>query len=91
LRTSHRALSAAPYDTLSLPFHSFSEDALEPIPSEQPFELVIDLLPTSMAIELIGVLFYSGHLPKNAIFDLFGLLGYLLLFSFLSAWKLRWK
>jgi ABC-2 type transport system permease protein len=48
-------------------------------------------LPTSMAIELIGVLFYSGHLPENALFDLFGLLGYLLLFSILSAWKLRWK
>ena len=47
MRTSHRALSAAPYDTLGLPFHSFSEDALEPIPSEQPFELAIDLLPTS--------------------------------------------
>ena len=48
-------------------------------------------LPTSMAIELIGVLFYSGHLPENAIFDLFGLLGYLLLFSTLSSRKLRWE
>jgi hypothetical protein len=44
-----------------------------------------------MAIELIGVLFYGGHLPENAIFDMGGLLGYLLLFSVLSAWKLRWK
>lgn len=48
-------------------------------------------LPTTMAIELIGVLFYSGHLPENAVFDLVGLLGYLLLFSFLSARKLRWE
>jgi len=48
-------------------------------------------LPTSMAIELIGVLFYSGHLPENAILDLIGLFGYLLLFSILSARKLRWN
>ena len=48
-------------------------------------------LPTTMAIELIGVLFYSGHLPENAIFDLVGLFVYLILFSILSAWKLRWE
>jgi len=48
-------------------------------------------LPTSMAIELIGVLFYSGHLPENAIFDFVGLFVYLLLFSILSARKLRWR
>ena len=48
-------------------------------------------LPTSMAIEIIGVLFYSGHLPENTIFDLVGLFVYLILFSILSAWKLRWE
>jgi len=48
-------------------------------------------LPTSMAIELIGELFYAGHLPENAIFHLSGLIGYLLLFTVLSAWRLRWK
>lgn len=48
-------------------------------------------LPTSMAIELIGVLFYSGHMPENAIFDFVGLFGYLLLFSILSARNLRWR
>ena len=48
-------------------------------------------LPTSMAIELIGVLFYSGHLPENALFDFVGLFVYLILFSILSAWKLRWE
>jgi ABC-type multidrug transport system permease subunit len=48
-------------------------------------------LPTTMAIELIGVLFYSGHLPENAAFHLVGLLGYLLLFTYLSARKLRWQ
>lgn len=47
-------------------------------------------LPTTMAIELIGALFYSGHLPENAVFHLVGLLGYLLLFSTASARKLRW-
>lgn len=48
-------------------------------------------LPTSMAIELIGVLFYSGHMPETAVFDLLGLFGYLLLFSILSARYLRWR
>lgn len=48
-------------------------------------------LPTSMAVDLIGVLFYSGHLPDKALFDFVGLFGYLLLFTVLSAWKLRWK
>jgi ABC-type transport system involved in cytochrome c biogenesis permease component len=48
-------------------------------------------LPTSMAVDLIGVLFYSGHLPENAMFDFVGLLGYLFLFTALSARKLRWK
>ncbi|MBI9046264.1 MAG: ABC transporter permease [Anaerolineaceae bacterium] len=48
-------------------------------------------LPTSMAIELIGVLFYSGHMPENAIFDFVGLFGYLLLFSILSTRNLRWR
>lgn len=47
-------------------------------------------LPTSMAIELIGTLFYSGHLPEHAVFDMVGLLTYLLLFSIVSARTLRW-
>lgn len=47
-------------------------------------------LPTTMAIKLIGVLFYSGQLPENAMFYLAGLLAYLLLFGILSARKLRW-
>jgi ABC-2 type transport system permease protein len=48
-------------------------------------------LPTTMAIELIGELFYTGHLPENAAFHLVGLLVYLLLFAILSARKLRWQ
>jgi ABC-type multidrug transport system permease subunit len=48
-------------------------------------------LPTTMAIELVSVLFYGGHLPENAAFHLVGLVGYLVLFSYLSARKLRWQ
>lgn len=48
-------------------------------------------LPTTMAIDLIGELFYTGHLPENAAFPLVGLLVYLLLFAYLSARKLRWQ
>jgi ABC-2 type transport system permease protein len=48
-------------------------------------------LPTSMAIKLIGELFYAGHLPENAAFHLLGLLVYLAVFVALSARKLRWE
>lgn len=48
-------------------------------------------LPTTMAIDLIGVLFYSGHLPENAGFHIVGLVCYLLIFVYLSARKLRWQ
>lgn len=47
-------------------------------------------LPTTMAIELIGHLFYTGHLPETAAFYLVGLCGYLGMFIYLSARKLRW-
>jgi len=48
-------------------------------------------LPTTMAIELIGVLFYAGHLPENAAFHLVGLFVYLAVFAYSSARKLRWQ
>lgn len=48
-------------------------------------------LPTSMAIKLIGELFYAGHLPENAAFHLVGLLVYLAVFVTISARKLRWE
>ena len=48
-------------------------------------------LPTTMAIRLIGELFYTGHLPENAAFYLVGLLVYLAVFVMMSARKLRWK
>lgn len=65
---------------------SFPEDMMPAIMNS-----ITPWLPTSMAVDLIGVLFYSGHLPENAIFDFAGLFGYLLLFTTLSAWKLRWE
>jgi putative CocE/NonD family hydrolase len=54
LRASHRALSAAPYDNLGLPYHRHYESDLQPIPAEEPFEMVFDLLATSH-------LFQVGH------------------------------
>jgi putative CocE/NonD family hydrolase len=47
LRASHRALGAAPYENLGLPFHSHFESDLQPIPAGKTFEMVFDLLPTS--------------------------------------------
>ena len=47
LRASHRALSAAPYDNLDLPYHRHYESDLEPSLQGEPFELVFDLLATS--------------------------------------------
>jgi putative CocE/NonD family hydrolase len=47
LRASHRALGAAPYDSLGLPHHRHYESDLDPIPAGEPFELVFDLLATS--------------------------------------------
>lgn len=41
-------------------------------------------LPTSMAIELIGAIFFTGHLPSDALFHILGLLVYTLLFTVLS-------
>ena len=53
LRGSHRALSAAPFDNLGLPYHrSFAAD-IGPLTPGTPIELVFDLLPTS-------VLFHVG-------------------------------
>jgi putative CocE/NonD family hydrolase len=52
LRASHRALNAAPYDNLGLPHHRHYESDLEPIPAEEPFELIFDLLPTSYLFQV---------------------------------------
>jgi putative CocE/NonD family hydrolase len=47
LRASHRLLGQAPYDYLSLPFHTFYKIDQRPIHPEEPFELVFDMLPTA--------------------------------------------
>jgi putative CocE/NonD family hydrolase len=54
LRASHRALHAAPYDNLGLPYHrSYATDVRPLIPGE-PAELVFDLAPVSHV-------FKAGH------------------------------
>jgi putative CocE/NonD family hydrolase len=53
LRASHRALDLnPPYDTFGLPYHSFYESNQVPIPENQPFEMVFDLLPTAYTFSI---------------------------------------
>jgi uncharacterized protein len=53
LRASHRAISAAPFEYLGLPYHrSYAEDIAD-LP-DQPVELIFDLIPTSY-------IFHAGH------------------------------
>ncbi len=60
LRASHRKLDQAPWDNLGLPFQrSFGED-VEPLPSGEPTELVMDLYPTA-------TVFNAGHRIRVAI------------------------
>ena len=47
LRASHRRLSAAPFNSIGLPYHRSYEEDIAPLPKGQPAELVFDLLPTS--------------------------------------------
>jgi putative CocE/NonD family hydrolase len=47
LRASHRALGKATFENLGLPWHNHFQRELKPIPSEEPVELVLDLLPTA--------------------------------------------
>jgi len=47
LRASHRAQSEPRFDNLGLPYQRHYEDDLELIPTGEPVELVLDLLPTS--------------------------------------------
>ena len=51
LRASHRALAPAPYETLGLPHHSHNESDLQSITTEEPFEMVFDLMPTSYRVK----------------------------------------
>lgn len=47
LRASHRALRAAPYINLGLPWHRSFQRDLADLPPNKPVELVFSLLPTS--------------------------------------------
>ena len=50
LRASYRAISAAPYEYLGLPYHRSNAEDIADLPDE-PVELVFDLLPTSYVFE----------------------------------------
>ncbi len=47
LRASHRALGKASFENLGLPWHHHFQTELKAIPSGEPVELVLDLLPTA--------------------------------------------
>ena len=54
LRASMRALAAAPYENLGLPWHPGTEASRQPLEPGKPVELVFDFMPTSY-------LFKAGH------------------------------
>jgi uncharacterized protein len=47
LRASHRKLGQAPFNNLGLPYQTHKQSDLMPIPSDEPFEMVFSLLPSS--------------------------------------------
>ncbi len=47
LRASHRALGVAPFDNFGLPWRNHFESEVQPLPADQPVELVFDLRPTA--------------------------------------------
>jgi putative CocE/NonD family hydrolase len=47
LRASHRLLSEAPFEDFGLPWRNHFESEIQPIPQDEPFELVFDLRPTA--------------------------------------------
>jgi hypothetical protein len=59
-RASHRAVAKAPYDTMGLPWHSFTRDAARPL-SETPSEVVFEMLPLSY-------IFKAGHRIRLTLF-----------------------
>jgi predicted acyl esterase len=59
-RASHRALAKAPYDTMGLPWHSFTQDAARPL-SEAPSEVAFEMLPLSY-------IFKAGHRIRLTLF-----------------------
>jgi uncharacterized protein len=59
-RASHRALAKAPYDTMGLPWHSFTRDAARPL-SDTPSEVAFEMLPLSY-------IFNAGHRIRLTLF-----------------------
>ena len=59
-RASHRAAAKAPYDTMGLPWHSFTRDAARPL-SDTPSEVVFEMLPLSY-------IFKAGHRIRLTVF-----------------------
>lgn len=49
LRASHRALSAAPFENLGLPYHSYFQRDRMALRAGEPAQLIFDLLPTAHA------------------------------------------
>ncbi len=47
LRASHRKLSPAPFNVYGLPYQSHLQRDQQPLPPNEPFEMVFSLLPTS--------------------------------------------
>jgi uncharacterized protein len=47
LRASHRALGKATFENIGLPWHNHFQTELNAIPPGEPFEMVLDLLPTA--------------------------------------------
>ncbi len=50
LRSTHRRLGAAPFNTFGLPYHSHLRADYWPVPKGEPFELSFSLLPTSYRV-----------------------------------------
>ena len=59
-RASHRALGKAPYDTMGLPWHSFTREAVRPL-SDTPSEVAFEMLPLSY-------IFKAGHRIRLTLF-----------------------
>jgi uncharacterized protein len=54
MRAALRRLGEPPYEVLGLPWHRCYEEDLEPVPSDDPVEVVLDLAPTA-------TVFDAGH------------------------------
>jgi putative CocE/NonD family hydrolase len=60
-RASHRALGTAPYDTMGLPWHSFTRSDARPLVTGTPSEVAFEMLPLSY-------IFKAGHRIRLTVF-----------------------